>query len=386
MPPQTQVTLTAKSVAFPKHTSLLTMTTPQGIRDYLAQTVTKGGSDLHLTVGAPPAARVHGSLQALEEMSFDASQVRELILGTMNETQRSKLEDDWELDYAIEVSGVGRFRGNVHFCRQNIEAVYRYIPAEIPELSTLGHYPILEEICHLQRGLVLITGVTGSGKTTTLASLVQRISEIRSGTIITLEDPIEFSFQHNSSLIKQREIGRDTKSFSLGLRQCMRQDPDVIVVGELRDRESMQIAMTAAETGHLVISTLHTIDAPKSVERIMDLFPSDQQVQIASQLSNVLEAIICQRLLPRADTDGRVLATEALRVNSGIQSSLRKRKIEQVVGLMEIARQEGCHTIDDCLETLVAHNYITQQDAIQNCRDPHRFTSESLASRQAVKK
>ncbi|MDA7923251.1 ATPase, T2SS/T4P/T4SS family, partial [bacterium] len=153
------------------------MTTPQGIRDYLAQTVTKGGSDLHLTVGAPPAARVHGSLQALEEMSFDAGQVRELILGTMNETQRSKLEDDWELDYAIEVSGVGRFRGNVHFCRQNIEAVYRYIPAEIPELSTLGHYPILEEICHLQRGLVLITGVTGSGKTTTLASLVRRISE-----------------------------------------------------------------------------------------------------------------------------------------------------------------------------------------------------------------
>ena len=261
------------------------MTTPQGIRDYLAQTVTKGGSDLHLTVGAPPAARVHGSLQALEEMSFDAGQVRELILGTMNETQRSKLEDDWELDYAIEVSGVGRFRGNVHFCRQNIEAVYRYIPAEIPELSTLGHYPILEEICHLQRGLVLITGVTGSGKTTTLASLVRRISKIRSGTIITLEDPIEFSFQHNSSLIKQREIGRDTKSFSLGLRQCMRQDPDVIVVGELRDRESMQIAMTAAETGHLVISTLHTIDAPKSIERIMDLFPSEQQVQIASQLS-----------------------------------------------------------------------------------------------------
>jgi twitching motility protein PilT len=362
------------------------MTTPQGIREYLAQTVTRGGSDLHLTVGAPPAARVHGSLQALEESAFDADQVRELILGTMNETQRSKLESDWELDYAIEVSGVGRFRGNVHFCRQNIEAVYRYIPAEIPDLSTLGHYPVLEEICHLQRGLVLITGVTGSGKTTTLASIVRRISEIRSGTIITLEDPIEYSFKHNSSLIKQREIGRDTKSFSLGLRQCMRQDPDVIIVGELRDRESMQIAMTAAETGHLVISTLHTIDAPKSVERVMDLFPSDQQVQIASQLSNVLEAIICQRLLSRADTDGRVLATEALRVNSGIQSCLRKRKIEQVVGLMEIGRQEGCHTIDDCLETLVAHSYITQQDAVQNCRDPRRFSSESLASRQAVKK
>lgn len=360
------------------------MNVPQGIRDYLADTVRRGGSDLHLTVNAPPAARVNGKLQALEDFPLDADQVRDLILGTMNETQRSRLDQEWELDYAIGVSGVGRFRGNVHFCRQNMEAVYRYIPAKIPDLSDLGHYPIVEELCHLQRGLVLITGITGSGKTTTLASLVQRISELRSGTIITLEDPIEFSFQHNTSLVKQREIGRDTKSFALGLRQCMRQDPDVIVVGELRDRESMQIAMTAAETGHLVISTLHTIDAPKSVERVMDLFPADQQRQIASQLSNVLEAVICQRLLPRADVDGRVLATEALRVNSGIRSCLRDHKIEQLVGLMEIARKEGCHTIDDCLETLVKHHYITPHDAYQNCRDPRRFSEESLARRQAA--
>ncbi|MFT6179367.1 MAG: twitching motility protein PilT [Akkermansiaceae bacterium] len=356
------------------------------IRDYLNLTVELGGSDLHLTVNAPPATRVNGLLHPLEEFSLTADQVRELILGTMNETQRATLDEEWELDYAIEVTEVGRFRGNVHFCRQNIEAVYRYIPAEIPDLSSLGHYPVMEDICHLQRGLILITGVTGSGKTTTLASLVQRISELRSGTIITLEDPIEFTFQHNSSLVKQREIGRDTKSFAKGLRQCMRQDPDVIVVGELRDRESTQIAMTAAETGHLVISTLHTIDAPKSIERIMDLFPADQQKQIASQLSNVLEAIICQRLLRRADVEGRVLCTEALRVNSGIQACLRERKIEQLVGLMEIARKEGCHTIDDCLETLVKHGYISHHDAIQNCRNDRRFSSESLAAIAAVKK
>jgi twitching motility protein PilT len=362
------------------------MNQPREIRDYLRLTVELGGSDLHLTVGAPPATRVNGLLHPLEEFALSADQVRELILGTMNETQRATLDEEWELDYAIEVREVGRFRGNVHFCRQNIEAVYRYIPATIPDLSSLGHYPVMEEICHLQRGLILITGVTGSGKTTSLASLVQRISELRSGTIITLEDPIEFTFQHNSSLVKQREVGRDTKSFAKGLRQCMRQDPDVIVVGELRDRETMQIAMTAAETGHLVISTLHTIDAPKSIERIMDVFPADQQKQIASQLSNVLEAIICQRLLRRADVEGRVLATEALRVNSGIQACLRERKIEQLVGLMEIARKEGCHTIDDCLETLVKHNYITHHDAIQNCRNDRRFTSESLAARHAVKK
>jgi twitching motility protein PilT len=166
----------------------------------------------------------------------------------------------------------------------------------------------------------------------------------------------------------------------------MRQDPDVIVVGELRDRESMQIAMTAAETGHLVISTLHTLDAPKSIERIMDLFPSDQQRQIASQLSNVLEAIVCQRLLPRADVEGRVLCSEALRVNSGIRACLRERKVEQLVGLMEISHKEGCHTIDACLETLLKHGYITHHDAVQNCRDERRFSSENLAARSAVKK
>jgi twitching motility protein PilT len=355
------------------------------IREYLSLTVELGASDLHLTVGAPPATRVNGLLHPLEEFPLTSEQVRDLIQGTMNETQRATLDEEWELDYAIEVSSVGRFRGNVHFCRQNMEAVYRFIPAVIPDLSSLGHYPIMEELCHLQRGLILITGITGSGKTTTLAALIQRISELRSGTIITLEDPIEFTFKHNSSLVKQREIGRDTKSFAKGLRQCMRQDPDVIVVGELRDRESIQIALTAAETGHLVISTLHTIDAPKSIERIMDVFPSDQQTQIASQLSNVLQAIVCQRLLRRADVEGRVLATEALRVNSGIQACLRERKVEQIVGLMEIARKTGCHTIDDCLETLVTHGYISHQTALQNCRNERRFTSEKLADLSPVK-
>ena len=350
------------------------------IREYLRHTVELGGSDLHLTVNAPPATRVNGLLHPLEDFPLDAEQVRELILGTMNETQRATLDEDWELDYAIEVSEVGRFRGNIHFCRQNIEAVYRYIPVEIPDLSTLGHYPVMEDICHLQHGLILITGITGSGKTTTLAALVKRISELRSGTIITLEDPIEFTYQHNSSLVKQREIGRDTKDFATGLRQCMRQDPDVIIVGELRDRESMQIAITAAETGHLVISTLHTIDAPKSIERVMDLFPSDQQKQIASQLSNVLQAVICQRLLRRTDSEGRVLATEALRVNSGIRSCLRERKVEQLVGLMEIARKDGCHTIDDCLETLFTHRYISAHDVLQHCRDDRRFSPDKLAA------
>ncbi len=355
------------------------MSDAREIIDYLRLTVEKGGSDLHLTVNAPPATRINGTLQALEDFPLDARQVRDLIYDTINETQRSALEQEWELDYAVEARDIGRFRGNLHYCRQNVEAVFRFIPEEIPDLSTLGHYPILEQLCHLQRGLILITGITGSGKTTTLAAIVQRLAEIRSGTIITLEDPIEFTFAHNSALIKQREIGRDTKSFANGLRQCLRQDPDVIVVGELRDRESMQIAMSAAETGHLVISTLHTVDAPKSIERIMDMFPPDQQRQIASQLSNVLQAVVCQRLLPRADNTGRALATEVMRVTSGISVCLRERKVEQLIGLMEIARREGCHSIDDSLETLFQHDYIDTNQVMKNCRDERRFSPERLA-------
>ena len=349
------------------------MNEPKDITDYLRMVFEHGGSDLHISVDAPPAARINGNLEALENFAIDASQVRSLILATMNETQQAILEEDWELDYALEVKDVGRFRGNVHYCRHQVEAVYRHIPETVPDLATLGHYPVIEEICGLQRGLVLITGITGCGKTTTLASMVKRIAERRRGMIMTLEDPIEFRFQHSTSLIKQREIGRDTKSFARGLRQCMRQDPDVIVVGELRDRESMQIALTAAETGHLVLSTLHTLDAPKSVDRIMDMFPPDQQGQIASQLSNVLQAIVCQRLLPRADGKGRVLATEVMRVTSGIEVCLRTRKVEQLVGLMEIFNKEGNHTIDDCVEVLYQRGDITYEEVLNHCRDERRF-------------
>jgi len=349
------------------------MNEPKEITDYLRMVFEQGGSDLHVSVNAPPAARVNGVITPLEEFKLNAQQVRSLILATVNETQQATLEEEWELDYALEVQNVGRFRGNIHYCKHHIEAVYRFIPEIVPDLAALGHYPVIEEICRLQRGLVLVTGITGCGKTTTLASMIQRIAQTRAGMIMTLEDPIEFRFKHGASLVKQREIGRDTKSFARGLRQCMRQDPDVIVVGELRDRESMQIALTAAETGHLVLTTLHTLDAPKSIERIMDVFPPDQQRQIASQLSNVLQAVICQRLLPRADGNGRVLATEVMRVTSGIEVCLRERKIEQLVGLMEIFNQEGNHTIDDCLEGLLRSGSITMEEVFNHCRDDRRF-------------
>jgi len=267
------------------------------INDYLRQAVELGGSDLHLSAWAPPAARVSGSLVPLEEFNLDPPTVKRLIDDTLSETQRSSLEENWELDYALQLEGVGRFRGNVHNVRGSHEAAFRYIPDEIPELDSLGHHSVVAELCNLRRGLILVTGITGSGKTTSLAAMIRRISETRSGVIVTIEDPVEFIFPHSSCLIKQREVGSDTKGFPIALRQALRQDPDVIVVSELRDLETIRIALTAAETGHLVLATLHTLDAPQSVDRLVDVFPADQQAQIITQLASVVEGIVSQRLI-----------------------------------------------------------------------------------------
>ncbi|RYZ15557.1 MAG: PilT/PilU family type 4a pilus ATPase, partial [Myxococcaceae bacterium] len=252
---------------------------PQDITDYLRQTIVLGGSDLHLSAWAPACARVNGSLVPCNNEVLDPATVRELILDTLTESQRATLEQDLELDYALQVQGVGRFRGNVHMARGHAEAAFRFISQEIPPLETLGHHSAVHEFCNKRGGLILVTGVTGSGKSTTLASMVRRISETRNGVIITLEDPIEFVHEHRSSLIKQREVGSDTRSFPKALRQALRQDPDVIVVSELRDLDTIRIALTAAETGHLVLATLHTPDAPQTIDRIVDVFPADQQPQ-----------------------------------------------------------------------------------------------------------
>lgn len=343
------------------------------IDDYLRMAVENGASDLHLSVDAPPAARINGAMIPLEDFVLTPEATRTLVFSTLSETQRSKLESEWELDYAIEISGLGRFRANVHYARNHIEAAFRHIPPEVPDLSQLGHSPTIERFCQERRGLILVTGVTGSGKTTTLAAMVKRIAETRSGVIITIEDPVEFLLPHRSCLIKQREIGKDTKSFTMALRQALRQDPDVIVVSELRDLETIRIALTAAETGHLVLATLHTVDAPQTIDRLVDVFPPDQQQQILAQLSNVLEGIICQRLLPKTDGTGRVLASEVMCVNYGLRACIRDRKIEQLVGLMEIGSKEGMHTIDDSLDLLLRQGTITREEALFQCRDRQRF-------------
>ncbi len=350
----------------------------------LGQSVSLGGSDLHLSVDAPPMARVHGRLVPLGDRALTVDFSRDLVLGILTENQRARLEEDWELDFALQVEGLGRFRGNAHYNRGALEAAFRFIPQQIPDLATLGHRPSINQICGLQRGLVLVTGITGSGKSTTMASMIQHISRQREGVIVTVEDPIEYVFQNARSLVKQREVGSDTKSFASALRHVLRQDPDVILVGEMRDMETIGAAITAAETGHLVIATLHTIDAPKAIDRIVDPFPPDQQPQIIAQVANALEAVVAQRLLPREDTAGRILASETLVANAGVRACIRERRWEQLVGLIEIGGKEGMHTIDDDLQRLYLAGLISKEDAIANARD--RAQMETLRREPAKRK
>ncbi|MEO5913656.1 MAG: PilT/PilU family type 4a pilus ATPase [Luteolibacter sp.] len=343
------------------------------ITEYLRQTIALGGSDLHLSAWAPACARVNGSIVPFDQNILDPTTVRDLILDTLTESQRATLEEELELDYALQVDGVGRFRGNVHIARGHAEAAFRFISQDIPALETLGHHSPIFEFCNLRSGLVLVTGITGSGKSTTLASMVRRIAESRNGVIISLEDPVEFIHEHRSCLIKQREVGSDTRSFPRALRQALRQDPDVIVVSEMRDLDTIRIALTAAETGHLVLATLHTPDAPQTIDRIVDVFPADQQAQIITQLSGALEGIVCQRLIPRADGQGRVLASEILRPSHAMRNCIRERKLEQIVGLMEIGYKEGNRTIDQSIAALLDANIITREEAIFHCRERKTF-------------
>ena len=338
--------------------------------DYLTRTSEIGGSDLHLAVGAPPVARVHGSLVALSEQPLDGNDTRDLILAILTSSQRSRLEREWHLDLGLEIENLGRFRGNVHFVRGQWEAAFRVIAGVIPELETLGHGIAVEQFCAAQQGLLLVTGITGSGKTTTLAAMTKKISEQRSGVIVTLEDPIEYRFNHSNALVKQRELGTDFHNFAEGLRSAMRQDPDVIVVAEMRDLETVSTAITAAETGHLVISTLHTIDAPKSIDRVVDVFPPEQKHFIMAQLANCLIGVISQRLLPRADGAGRVMASEVMVVNSGIRTAIREGKTQLLPGMIEIGGNAQMHTIDESLQHLMSEGYISEEEAAVHSRNP----------------
>jgi len=343
----------------------------------LSRAVEFGASDLHVVAGMPPVVRVNGLIGLMPGPALTHEQTRTLILQALTDSQRARLEEEWELDFALQVAGLGRFRGNAHFDRGAVEGAFRFIPEKIPALSELGHRPAIHKISNLESGLVLITGVTGSGKSTTMAAIVREISEKRRAMIITIEDPIEFVFPNARSIIKQREIGNDTRSFADALRHVLRQDPDVILVGEMRDLETIRAAITAAETGHLVLATLHTIDAPKAIDRVVDAFPGDQQPQIIAQLANALQAIVSQRLLPNESGGARSIASEILFANNAVRACIRDRRTEQLVGLIEIGAREGMNTIDDSLADLFANGLISREQALAHARDRARF--EALA-------
>lgn len=337
--------------------------------DYLFMVIERGGSDLHLAAGSPPMGRFNGVLDPLTEEELEVTDLRELILGVLKENQRAKLEQEWELDFAIQVENLGRFRGNACYVLGRIEASFRYIPHSIPEIRDLGHGPTVEGFASLRDGLILVTGTSNSGKTTTLSSLTQHISRVRKANIVSIEDPIEFVFQHGQSVVRQRQVGADTHTFAAAIKSALRQDADVIVVSELRDLETMRTALTAAETGHLVISTLHTHDAPSTILRILDAFPEEQQDFVASQLASSLRGVICQSLIVRRDQPGRVMASEVMVGNSAIAACVRSKRLTQLPNLIQIGGIDGMHTIDDSLIHLARHGFITVEDALIRARD-----------------
>ncbi len=332
------------------------------IDDLLRYVVNIGASDLHLTSNLAPTVRLHGALRAMDDVEpLDAETLQEMIFGVLPQTMRERFEAEHELDTSHSVAGVGRFRVNVALQRGSVAVALRPIPHDIPEFANLGLPEPVRSFTDLRRGLVLVTGPTGSGKSTSLASLIDIINRSKPLHIVTVEDPIEFLHTHKRSVISQREVGSDTASFSEALRRVLRQDPDVILVGELRDLETISTALTAAETGHLVFATLHTQDAAQTIDRVIDVFPSHQQGQVRVQLSVALQGIMTQQLLPNADGSGRVVACEVLVPNPAIRNLIREGKTHQIYSVLQTGSATGMQTMDTALATLVRQGKVTQK-------------------------
>jgi twitching motility protein PilT len=337
---------------------------PLHIDDLLRYAVSVGASDLHLTAAMPGTIRLHGALRGIEGCPpLDNDTIRDMIFGILPGSQRERFEDEHELDTSHTIPGVGRFRVNVALQRGTITAALRPIPHEMPVFSSLGLPDCIRAFTDLRRGLVLVTGPTGSGKSTTLASLIDIINRTKPLHIVTVEDPIEFLHDHKRSIITQREIGEDTDSFAEALRRVLRQDPDVILVGELRDLETISMALTAAETGHLVFGTLHTQDAPQTIDRIIDVFPTQQQEQIRVMLASTLEGVVTQQLVPTADGAGRAPCAEVLVCTSAVRNLIRQAKTHQIYSLMQVGASFGMQTMDQGLAGLVKSGIISESIA-----------------------
>ncbi|WP_309649328.1 type IV pilus twitching motility protein PilT [Nocardioides sp.] len=340
----------------------------------LRQVASSGGSDLHLTVDAPPTIRVRGEMTPVPgEEVLTARLLQESLYAVMTERQRQVLEETRELDFAYAVPGLARFRVNVFWQREAVGAVLRLIPWEIRSLGDLGLPAAVDTFAALRRGLVLVTGPTGSGKSTTLAAVIDRVNRTRSGHIVTIEDPIEFLHQHQRCLVNQREVGADTVDFRTALKHVLRQDPDVILVGELRDLETISVALTAAETGHLVLATLHTQSAQDTVSRVVDVFPAGQQQQVRTQLAATLQGVVCQSLVPTVDGSGRVPAVEVMVCTPGIRAMIRDGKLQQIPGALQSGARDGMQTLNAHLAAHVRAGRITREAGLEFCSSREDF-------------
>ena len=338
--------------------------------EILIQSVKVRASDIHLTTGRPPSYRIDGILAPIEGERLTPQMLEDILMPLMDVRHREELQNNGQTDFAYAISGVGRFRVNVFKQRGTLASVMRSLPFNIPEPEELGIPAEVVEMTTRKRGLILVTGPTGSGKSTTLASLIHVINRNYPYHIITLEDPIEYLHRHDKSVVNQREIGSDSTNYAQALRAALREDPDVILVGEMRDLETISTAITAAETGHLVFSTLHTIGADKTIDRIIDVFPPNQQQQIRIQLASVLECVVSQQLLKKADGSGRVAALEILFANNAVRNLIRESKTYQISSVMQTSKRAGMQTMDDALYDLYMRKLIDADNAVTYAQDP----------------
>ena len=345
--------------------------------------VQQGASDCHLSAGEPPMLRIHGELKKLEHPALSKDDVHNMVFDMMNDTQRKVFQETRECDFSFEMGEIARFRANIFNQRRGEAAVFRAIPTKILALEQLGMPPILRELCDKEKGLVLVTGPTGSGKSTTLAAMIDYLNDTFEGHILTIEDPIEFVHRSKKCLVSQRELGPHTLSFANALRAALREDPDIILVGEMRDLDTIQLALTAAETGHLVFGTLHTSSAPKTVDRIIDVFPPTQQAQIRAQFAESIEGVITQTLLKKK-SGGRAAALEIMVGTNAVRNLIREGKLHQIPGIMQASKKDGMQTMDMALVDLVTKGLVTKAEAQSRSMTANLFGTPGGATAPAA--
>ena len=353
------------------------------VKSMLAMAIEQGASDVHINIGMPPILRIHTELVEMELPIVTDTEAKGMLLDMTNAEKFQKFEDAKDFDFSTSIDDGNRFRVNAHFQRDSIAISFRVIPNDIPVLADLHLPDVIADLTELPRGLVLVTGHTGSGKSTTLASMVYRINSMVSKRIITLEDPVEYALANDRSMIEQREIGADCTTFASGLKHALRQDPDIIMVGEMRDLETTSSTITAAETGHLVFSTLHTVNAAQTVERIIDIYPGGQQNQIRAMLSNTLQAVISQTLFKRIDRPGMVPCTEILLCTSAVRNCIRENRIFEIPNIIETSRRLGMQSMDRSISQMYEEGYIAREEAVLRSNNPAKMDKQLTPSDQS---